>query len=252
MDIYDYAKYPAKEDWQEICKEKASAFEKLGFEPPTTQDTLLDLFGYDNGVELKYWVREYNNRAFDLTQNYTLLKSYFDAGIPDDEWYISPGKNGASISYFPHFEERHFANLYWFGFYMESFFTRAEGLIDTVYHLVNVKFNLGVEPKLGFRKKVLNELETVDKDLFDYLNDLPQNIKFKKMNEYRNNLVHNFRPSQIDSGIGNPEKQADGSVIRTLSVGNYTTSTEFLNIIHETIDLLVEVTDEIRNKVEQN
>lgn len=249
MDIYDYAKYPAKEDWLEICKEKASAFEKISLEESNSQPTLADIFGLNNGVKLKYWIKEFNNRSFDLTANYTLLKSYYDAGIPDDVWFISPGKNGQGVQYFPHFEEHHFANLYWFGFYMESFFTRAEGLIDTVYHLVNVKFNLGVEPKLGFRRNILNEVETTDIKLFDYLKALPQNQKFKKMNDYRNNLVHNFRPSQIDSGIGNPEKQADGSVVRTLSVGNYTTTTEFLNVIHETIDLLVEITDAIRNKV---
>jgi len=249
MDIYDYAKYPSKEDWLEICKDKASAIEKISLEIPITQNTLLDLFGLNNGMELNYWIKEFNNKAFDLTTNYTLLKSYYDAGIPDVEWYKSPGENGVSIQYFPHFKEEHRANLYWFGFYMESFYTRAESLIDAVYHLINVKFDLEVEPKLGFRRNVLNKLETVDKNLFDYLKDLPQNVKFKKMNEHRNNIVHNFRPNQIDSGIKKKEKQTDGIAVRTLSVGNYTTSTEFLTVIHESIDLLVEITDEIRDKI---
>ncbi|MBG9589524.1 Cthe_2314 family HEPN domain-containing protein [Cytobacillus firmus] len=246
MDIYDYAKYPNKEDWLKICKEKASAFEKIGLKESNSQPTLEDIFGLNNGVKLKYWIKEFNNRSFDLTTNYTLLKSYYDAGIPDDAWY-------SNNEYFPHFEERHFANLYWFGFYMESFFTRAEGLIDAIYHLVNVKYNLEIKEASGFRANVLAALQTADdKTLYDYLSTLPKNKKFKKMNDYRNNLVHNFRRNQIDSGIGNPRKQADGSIVRTLSVGNYTTSTEFLNVIHETIDLLVEITDKIRNKVDQS
>ncbi|WP_235822191.1 Cthe_2314 family HEPN domain-containing protein [Gottfriedia luciferensis] len=177
------------------------------------------------------------------------MKSYYDSGIPDEEWYISPGEKGQSVQYFPHFEEEHFGNLYWFSFYMESFYTRFEGLIDTVYHVINIKYKFDFEPALGFRKKVLKGLKVVDKDLFDYLDALPDNIVFQKVKDFRNNIVHNYRPNQIDSGY-TKVKKTDGSQNIRMSIGNYTTSSEFLINIYDSLDLLGEITDTIRGKVE--
>ena len=251
VDIYDYAKYPEKENWLKICGDKVDTLNKLSLEANKTTFNILNFDEGYYGMTLHYWLQEFNNRAFDLKANYTLLKSYYDAGIPDEEWHISPGKNGQSVSYFPHFEEEHFGNLYWFGFYMDSYYTRFEGLIDSVYHLINIKYKLDIEPAFGFRKKVLTKLEAVDQDLYDYLKVLPQNAVYSKVNDFRNNIVHNYRPNQIDSGY-KKANNADGSRTITMSVGNYTTSTEFLNNIHDSLDLLADITDEIRNKVEQS
>lgn len=253
VDIYDYAKSPAKEDWEKICKDKIESIDKIGLERPKNKYTF-NLLSFDegyHGMRLNYWIQEFNNRAFDLIANYTLLKSYYDAGIPDDEWYISPGKNGESIQYFPHLEEKHHGNLYWFGFYLESYYTRFEGLIDAVYHVLNLKYKLDVEPTYGFRKNVLTKLKTADKDLYDYLVTLPNDAVFKKVNEYRNNIVHNYRPNQVDSGYVE-QKHANGIKTIDMTVGNYTTSTEFLTNIHDSLDLLAEITDEIKDKVTED
>lgn len=248
MDIYDYAKYPLKEDWLKICGEKVETLDKFSLENSKRKFNILNFDESYYGIKLSYWLQEFNNRAFDLIANYTLLKSYYDAGIPDDEWYKSPGDNGLSIQYFPHFEEKHFGNLYWFGFYMDSYYTRFEGLIDAVYHVINSKYKFEIEPSLGFRNKVLKELKTADNDLYDYLMALPSNTVFIKVKDFRNNIVHNYRPNQIDSGY-TKTKNADGSQTISMSIGNYTTTTEFLNNIHESLDLLGEITDAIRNKV---
>lgn len=250
MDIYDYAKYPPKEDWLKICGDKVDTLDKLGLEANKRTFNILDFEEGYHGMQLHYWLQEFNNKAFDLIANYTLLKSYYDAGIPDEEWYISPGKNGESVQYFPHFEEKHFGNLYWFGFYMDSYYTRFEGLIDSVYHLINLKYKLGVEPGMGFICNVLKKLKTADKGLYDYLDTLPKDAVYSKVKDFRNNIVHNYRPNQIDSGYKTVNND-DGSQTITMSVGNYTTSTEFLNNIHDSLDLLANITDEIRDKVEQ-
>lgn len=107
---------------------------------------------------------------------------------------------------------------------------------------------LDIEPSLGFKGNVLKKLEKKDKALFEYLNSLPDNPVYRQINEFRNNIVHNYRPNQIDSGFTrtiNP----DGSKIITMSVGNYTTSTEFLNNIKDSLDLLADITDVIRVKI---
>jgi hypothetical protein len=250
LDIYDYAKYPLKEDWMEICKDKVDTIEKLSLDMKKRQFDILNFDESFYAVNLSYWLQEFNNRAFDLIANYTLLKSYFDSGIPDDEWYFSPGKNGQSIEYFPHFEEKHFGNLYWFGFYVDSYYTRFEGLIDSVYHLINIKYRFDIEPSMGFIGKVLKKLETDDKDLFDYLNALPNNSVYTKVKDFRNNIVHNFRPNQVDSGY-NRTVNSNGSRTITMSVGDYTTSKGFLDNINDSLDLLADITDNIRNKVKE-
>lgn len=250
VDIYDYAKYPAKEDWLTICGDKVDTLNKIDLDANKKTFNILNFDESYYGMNLHYWLQEFNNRAFDLRVNYTLLKFYYDAGIPDEEWYKSPGENGESVQYFPHFEEKHFGHLYWFGFYMDSYYTRFEGLIDAVYHVINIKYKFDIEPALGFRNKVLKQLETADKDLYDYLMTLPNNTVFKQVKDFRNNIVHNYRPNQIDSGYKRVNN-VDGSQTITMSIGNYTTSTEFLTNIHDSLDLLAEITDEIRDKVKE-
>ena len=68
------------------------------------------------------------------------------------------------------------------------------------------------------------------------------------MNEFRNNLVHNYRPHQVDSGFRR-RKKSDGSAEIIMDVGKYTTSSEFVKNIEDSIDLLADVTNEIRMKI---
>ncbi|UAT29521.1 hypothetical protein K7T73_13020 [Bacillus badius] len=249
MDIYDYAEYPKKEDWLEICKDKVDSINKLSFNiSPRTFDILNNRIAHF-GIELNYQLKEFNNRAFDLITNYTMLKAYYEKGIPDDEWYAPSEESKARIQYFPQFEEKHYANLYWFSFYSESYYTRFFGLIDSLYHLVNTKYKFEIEPKLGFINKVLKKLEVADKGLYDYLKALPDNNVYKKVSEFRNNLVHNFRPNQIDSGI-TTEVLPDGRTSISVSVGRYTTSNEFLENIHDSLDLLADIIDNTKDKLE--
>ncbi|MBZ4667322.1 MAG: hypothetical protein PWP07_843 [Epulopiscium sp.] len=250
IDVYDYAKYPTKEERMKICGDKADVINRIYLDNNVNKFEL-SLSDFEDGyynIQMQYWLKEFNNRAFDLIVNYTLLKYYYDAGIPDEEWYKSPGENGKSVQYFPHFEKKHYGILYWFSFYVDSYYTRFEGLIDTIYHIINIKYRLGIKPSSEFRGNVLKKLKKKDKALFEYLNSLPDNPVYRQINEFRNNIVHNYRPNQIDSGFTrtiNP----DGSKIITMSVGNYTTSTEFLNNIKDSLDLLADITDVIRVKI---
>jgi len=87
MDIYDYAKYPSKEDWLELCGDKLESINKLSLEMKD-RHFVIDFEDSYYAVNLSYWLQEFNNKAFDLIANYTLLKSYYNAGIPDEEWFI--------------------------------------------------------------------------------------------------------------------------------------------------------------------
>ena len=180
MNISTYAKYPTPDEWDYLYKKKEESLDKIELEVKKGGFDLFDLILGDNGIVLNSVLQEFNNRSFDLSNNYVMLMSYYNAGIPDDEWFISPGKEGQSIQYFPHFEEKHYIHHYWFGFYMESYFTRFSGMIDTVYHLINTKYNFDIEPGLGFVGKVLKKLEAVDNDLYDYLKKVPKTPFLKR------------------------------------------------------------------------
>lgn len=248
MNISTYAKYPTPEEWDVLYRKKEKSLDKIKFEVKKGRFNVFDLFSGDNGIVLNSVLLEFNNRSFDLANNYVMLMSYFNAGIPDDEWYISPGRDGSSIQYFPHFEEEHHIYHYWFGFYMESYYTRFSGMIDAVYHLINIKYNFEIEPGLGFIGKILKKLEVADKDLHDYLKSVPQNPIYEKTNEFRNDLTHNFRPNQVDSGFER-RINSDGNEEISMTTGNYTKSSEFVRNIEESIDLLAEITEEIRAKI---
>lgn len=248
MNISDYAMYPSPEDWDSIIESKKQEIKKIELKNENKKYNLLDP-NHLVEVDLASWRTEFNNRAFDLINNYVMLKSYFNMGIPDEEWYISPGKNGQSIQYFPHFEEKHHIHHYWFGFYSESYYTRFFSLIDTIYHLTNVKYEFDIDPGLGFNGKVLNELKSIDKDLYDVLQGIKTNDVYGKASDYRNDTIHNYRPNQIDSGY-KKEKLEGGGTKWTMSVGDYTPTTSIVKNIEESIEFLADLTDKIREKLE--
>ena len=47
-------------------------------------------------IEDNFW-SQHNNKVGTLNVSYTLCRHYYDKGIPDDPWYISPGRDGQSI-----------------------------------------------------------------------------------------------------------------------------------------------------------
>ena len=48
-----------------------------------------------------------------------MLMFYHRKGIPDDPWFISPGKEGQSVQYLPNFEEKHFWYKSQFDYYAD-------------------------------------------------------------------------------------------------------------------------------------
>lgn len=243
MSIFDYAQYPKPEDWDRIYESKRKSLDKIQL---IDTNTTFSLFNFQE-IELSYWIKEFNNRTFDLVNSYVMMMNYYNMGIPDEEWYVSPGKSGNGIQYFPNFEDKHYIYLYWFGFYMDGYYSKYFSLIDILYHLINISYSFNVENSLGFRKKVSEKLEKKDKELFDYLESIRSNDVYKRVSEFRNNMTHNYRPNQIDSGINQCEK--DGKTTISITVGNYTPTTKFVNNINESIDLMAIIVETVKNKI---
>lgn len=244
MDIYDYTSYPTADDWDRICEFKKEAIKKLNIQSKTK------INGFDFvGMELNSWLKDFNNRIFDLINSYVMMMHYHDKGIPDDRWYISPGLEGQSLQYFPDFEEKNYIHHYWFGYYMEHYYSKYSSIIDSIYHLINIKFCLSVGEGLGFIGKVLKGLETKDYSLYEFFKGIKDDETYIKINKFRNDLTHNFRPNQIDSGLSQKKDELGRTVI-TMSVGNYVKTSEFISNINESIDFLSNIIEKIKEVIE--
>lgn len=246
METYlDYADYPTKESWEEQYRKKQDTLDKIGLKENSGTHTfsILHSEGLMN-LELSFWISEFNSKANDLINNYIILMHHYNKGIPDTEWFA---KGKGKVEFFPHFEEKHHHIIYWFGFYMDSYYTRFASLIDTIYHIINVKYYLGIEAKMGFRGQVAKALKSADEALFYYLDGIRENDTYKEVEYFRNDITHNFRPNQISSGI--KRKKGAGFISISGGLGEYTTTTEFVANIEKSLNLMAEILEEIREKL---
>jgi len=265
MDIYKYATYPTTEEVDSIYCQKELAFNNMELQIGGKKT-----YSILQGKEMEYdsWLIEYNNRVLDLINAYVLTSFYYNKGIPDERWTSSP-RPGFNTN-FPDFKEEHHSYAYWFDFYLESYYTKFFGIIDTLYHLVNIKYALFIEPDRGFNGDVLRELKKIDGELAGRLSkrNLKQSSAFKVADKYRNDLTHNYRPHQISSPMKRRKAGNDDYIYdmktgeRTLasefagvetydfSSSSYTTTKEFMKNINDSIDFLGDLILEIKDKLE--
>ncbi|NFO31869.1 hypothetical protein FDB41_16875 [Clostridium botulinum] len=245
--IFDYFKVPTQDEVKEILNPIRDNIDKISFS--CRQRNGLEALFDTRSTELLYWTREFNNRFFDFIINYEIMMNYYNSRIPDEEWYIFPGRKGESVEYFPHFENEDYAKLYIFGFYMDSLYTRYFGLIDTIYHILDGYYELEVGNSLGFIKRVINGIKKENPTLATYLESIKDDPRYIEINNFRNNQVHNYRANQVSSGLSPKVKQGNGTIMQTLSVGNYTTTSQFVNDINNGIELLREIVEEINKQL---
>ncbi|KQL18437.1 hypothetical protein [Cytobacillus solani] len=85
----DYAEYPTAEVWNTLYDMKKEAFVRFKlFEEAGNRTYLINTREGIIASNLSFWINEHNNKAFDLINNYVLLRYYYDKGIPDTEWVI--------------------------------------------------------------------------------------------------------------------------------------------------------------------
>lgn len=248
MDIYDYQQNIDKNDVIFTEDEKKEVLAKIMLDAPPTKFNLLALLDARVSYPLSYRIRDFNNRAFDLVANYVMLKKYYNSGIADDPWFISPGKDGNTADYFPEFTDKDKGNHYWFGFYSESFYTRFEGMIDSAYHIYNIMYELKVPEKLGFRRNVSAKLKQTKPDVFAFLKGLNDDPAYKLANKTRNDLVHNYRHNQVTSGY-KEELDEEGNTVISFGIGEYTQTKTILESIYASLDLLADLSVRVNQDI---
>ncbi|KAB3539387.1 hypothetical protein F9231_09950 [Bacillus safensis] len=171
--------------------------------------------------DTQHWEAILENRLLSVNRNFGYTMFYYYKGIPDDEWYMSPGKNGQSVQYYPHFEEQHYSNFYNFTYFVDTFFLKAYTLYETIGHLLFKLYNFEIkEDDLVSFNSAIYRLKNVNRPLYKDLNKVKYSNDFQIGVQMRHDIAHNHPPYRIDSGI----RKLHGMV--TVGVGNYTTSSE--------------------------
>ena len=83
-------------------------------------------------------IDELNNKVGSIKVSYALCRHYYDKGIPDKPYYISPGKDGQSVQYFPNFKNEHWMRLYWFNHFADAAYMKLFSVWDTLNEAVKI------------------------------------------------------------------------------------------------------------------
>jgi len=151
------------------------------------------------GSEIQTWTLHLKNRLIQTRWSYIFLMFHFTNGIPDDEWFISPGKNGESIQYYPHFEQKDHLTKAQFDYYADIFYYKLFSAWDTLGHILNVLYELGID-KPTFNEAV-RKLEPVKPVLHTKLKSIIDSDDFVRMRDFRHNITHNHLPGNIGSSV---------------------------------------------------
>jgi hypothetical protein len=182
--------------------------------------------------EIFVWVIHLQNRLAQIRWSHMLLMHYFNKGIPDDEWFISPGTKGQSVEYFPHFTRRHHEIKSSFDYFADVFYYKLFSAWDNLGHLLNIQYNLGIDHPT-FHKAVVS-LKNVNRPLHDKLNAIQNDAGFKTMKKFRNSVTHNEPIGEVGSPIGRRSKTEV-----TFGTGAYITSAQIKDNSIKSLDLFV-------------
>ncbi len=224
-------KYPTKDEWIKI--QENSNIDKLKLTVAIPQST--DIFTFAINQELRSWIRLFNNRLGETRMSYVLFMSNFNEGIPDEQWYISPGFNGESIQYFPHFEEKNFHFKSMFDYYVDIFYYKFFSAWDTMFHILNTHQQFDVNSGIGFNNKVLNKLKVTNQELHNIIKETDNSASFIKSRDLRNNITHNFAPNEVSSGLTKLKRNGELKRI-DVGIGSYTPSSIFVENINGVIE----------------
>lgn len=235
--------FPTSNDFLEISK---------GIDFGTTNSKIMALEQIENendviwsmmyGIQSRNFVIELQNRWADAARSYILLRFYYDVGIPDDEWFLSPGKNGESIEYFPHFNEQDHITKEWFDYYADMFYYKIFSALDILGHWLNSRYRLGFKQRNVNFHKVVKRLEAVSPPLAKKLRNLKAAQVFADGAQMRNDIVHNFHPSSAGSEVRISENEG------SLGIRSYQTSFAIVQNTEALMKLFLQILNSIHEE----
>lgn len=150
---------------------------------------------------IRNYIRQHNNKVGTLKVSYVFCRHYFDKGIPDDNWYSFPGKNGETIQYMPDFESKDWVVRYWFSFFSEVVYFKLFSIWDSFVGFINEYYQLNQKENYKFRQNILDSLKSKRSDIAYFMEKIIEEQIYKEANNFRNKIVHGFTPNDVTSGI---------------------------------------------------
>ena len=256
INITDSFEVPSKTDW-------------LYLESKNINDIRIDInkFNSYQGRFLLYprineLIKGFNNKIYLLSITYTLCHHYYDLGIPDEPWYISPSEDGKkSVQYMPNFRSEHYMRHFWFSYFASNLYINMFGIYDCLINLIANFYGISSQNASSQRKDVVKYLKENFPQMLKLLDDFKENKIYKQANKYRNRFVHGTAPNEISQKYKDrnfivnatfndkksilKEENIYNSAITSCSIGEYT---PVKNII-ETFDKLTEQTVILKNQI---
>ncbi len=240
-----YLDFPSEKDWEQIHQQSLCKNFYAQLNPLIESfDVGGGIGGLSKSIEMKELVWQLHYREVDVTKSFILLRYYFEKGIPDDEWRKSPGENGSSIQYFPHFEKEHFIIKDWFDYYSDTFYYKLFSAWDTIGHMLNIYFNLNIG-RVDFSIAV-GKIKQINFELWKKLDNIQNSPAYQKAKDLRNDVTHNYLPSS--AGLAVTTVRSGNTITTSLGVRGYVTSKEIMNNVLEVLSLFQETIKIIAEK----
>jgi hypothetical protein len=235
--------FPTNED----MKKYYANFPLSGFEIQDSDFAIKQLDGIERLKqlailrELSAWKIALKNKWNDVAKAFALMMFYYDKGIPDEPYCVSPGRNGQSIEYFPRFDAERFAIKDGFDFYADIYYFKVFSAIDGIWQILNVYFNLGLMvDKVSFNN-ICSKLEKIDAQTAASLKKIFKDERYQKGKDLRNNITHRLPVGSQGTGI-----RRKGNVT-SFGVFEYTSSKQTVEIAKALLNFCVEAFKKIKN-----
>ena len=216
-----YYRFPNRKDWKRIYL--SSPFVKINsalkniasnWDPATS-----GWDGIGGAIELNQCFYEIQLRTMNAFKSYYFLMFYYGIGIPDKRWYISPGKKGESVEYYPDFLKLHYSIKSWFDFFTDTLYYELFSAWDLVGHFLNVKYGLGLKLNKVYFTNAVDGLVEKNPNLYNCLKKIIDSSVYKKAKEIRNNISHNFLPNTPGMAVFRNSQAAGIGFRQTATIG---------------------------------
>lgn len=225
----------SQEEWDKYLG--TDIFDNMFFEAGTLGESG-DILQNITRPRLHELIQEHNNKVGSLRITYALCRHYYDKGIPDDPWYISPGKEGQSVQYFPNFNEEHWMRKYWFNYFTDTFYLKISAVWDSIVEIINEHYGYGFTQDLRFRSNVFKKLKDDNPDLISIFNAVQDDQLYKDAQKYRTSAAHGTSAGEVSNTVNTQRdvltevpEVVDGKMVKetvraklvvSVGVGDYT------------------------------
>ena len=191
--------------------------------------------------ELSAWKIALHNKWNDIAYAYVMMMFYYNQGIPDEPYYISPGKKEQSVEYFPNFNQEHYLIKDSFDFYADVYFFKFFSAInDGVWQILNVYFNLGIDVYKVTWKNIRFKIANIDSKILDSLEKIYKDDRYIKGNNLRNSITHRLPVGSQGTGI----RRKDNAII--FRVLDYVSARETVEVAKGLLDFGIEAFEKIK------